>query len=187
MFNELLIVFFVIILIIFLLVFPFKIRILAHVNLLELKGFYSGKVAGIKIIEGIIFSDSTGKLEMKNSANLLSKNIDENFTKCFGEEIIKKIYVNDAEVFIVSGFVEDSYLSAILSGGISAIIKSVYSFLSFEYEDSKLVCDIKPVFDESKFELSVKFVASITLFKTIVALLKSFKKLKELKEAKNGK
>ena len=179
MFKDMLIVFFVIIFLLLVLFLPFKLKILSHLNLIELKGFYSGKIAGIKILEGMIFADINGEIEMKNSANMLSKNFNEEFAKSFGGELVKKLTVLKSEIYIISGFVEDSYLSALLSGTMSAIVKSIYSYFSFEFEESKLICDIKPVFDRSSFEVSVRFVATITIFKIIVSLFKSLKNLKK--------
>lgn len=154
-------------------------------NLFVMKGLYSGKVAGIKLIEGMIFESSDGKIEIKNSANLVSKNVNNKFAKEFAVQILKQIYINNCELFVVSGFVEDSYFSAILSGMISAFVESVYSFLSWKYSGLNLLFDIKPVFDENNFELSLKFIASISVAKTLFAFLKTIFTLKKFKEVEN--
>ena len=67
-------------------------------------------------------------------------------------------------------------------GSAEMIVKTLYSYLSQNYEDVKLYEDITPTFANDSLELTFDFVASISLFQIIKAFFES--KILVLKENK---
>ena len=109
--RNLLIVF-LIICIVFLIIFsPFKTRVMGHVNLLEMKCYYSVKSWIIKLLCGKIeFVD--GKIEVKNEESLISKNYQNEYLKFVGKEMLSEIDIKKLEVFFTGGFKENSFSSS---------------------------------------------------------------------------
>ena len=175
-----LIVFFIATLLVLILVFPFKTRIMAHINFLELKCFYSIKIWLIKVLCGMVNFENE-KLNVQNVDTIFNGKYDDNF-KENAKEIIKRLDVKKVELFFTGGFSENSFSSAMLCGSVLSIVETIYAYLSLKYENVKMYKDIEPTFKEDNFELTLDFVASISIFNIIVSGIKSSKKLKNLKE-----
>lgn len=178
--QKVLIVFFILSLIVLILVFPFKARIMAHVNFLDLKCFYSVKIWLIKILCGMAKFEND-KLNVLNADTIFNGKYDDNF-KENAKEIVKRLDVKKVELFFTGGFSDNSFSSAMLCGSVLSIIETLYAYLSLKYENVKMYKDIEPTFKENNFELTLDFVASISIFNIIVSNIKSNKKLKNLKE-----
>lgn len=167
--RNLLIVFFVLILLLMVLIFPIKSRCMAHFNLLEKKGFYSIKIFVFKILCGMVYIKN-GKLFADNVSNALFDSYSSPFMKKFIAELMAKMDVKKMEVFFTGGFKENSFSSAILCGGLSSAVHTFYSYLSQKYEGVKLYEDIKPTFGKDNLELTFDIVISISLFQIIMAV-----------------
>lgn len=177
-----LIVFFVASLILLLLVFPFKARLMGHFNLIEMKGFYSFKAWRIKLLCGRAYLDKNNKLIIENTNNAIKDKYKDDFTKKFSLQILTKINVKKVELFFTEGFKENSFSSAIVCGSASVIVNTIYSYLTQKYEDVRLFEDITPTFGKDSFELTFDFVVSISLFEIFKSLIES--KILMLKENK---
>ena len=78
--RDLLIVFFIISFLFLIVIFPFKTRLMGHINLIDLKCYYSLKAWLVKLLCGKIeFVD--GKIEVKNEESLISKNYQNEYLK----------------------------------------------------------------------------------------------------------
>lgn len=179
--RSLLIVFFIVLLLMCILFFPFKTRFMTHLNLLNTKCFYCLKIWRIKLLCGMMYLDS-GKFKIENSNNILSKEVDQYFALKLASEILSRLDVKKIEVFFTGGFVDDSYLSAIVCGTVSSIIYSIYGYLSQKYEDIKMYEDVKTTFDESNFEVTFDAVVSVSLFQIFVSIFKAGLLKKKFKE-----
>lgn len=166
------------------LVFPFKTRVMGHVNLLELKCYYSVKSWIIKLLCGKIEIEN-GALEMTNEETLLSGSYDNDFMKKVFGELITRLDVKKVEIFFTGGFKENSYASAIMCGTIVSLVESLYGYLSLKFEDVKMYKDISPTFDENNLELTLDLVVSFSIFGIVKSLLVAGKKTKKLKEIEN--
>ena len=156
---------------------------MGHFNLIEMKGFYSFKVWRIKILCGRIYLNSDGKLKVENTNNAIKDRYKDALMKKFSLTIMKLIEVKKVELFFSGGFKDNSFTSAIVCGSAKMIVNTIYGYLSQNYEDVKLFEDIKPTFGSDSFELTFDFVASVSIFQIIRALIKSKKLiLKENKE-----
>lgn len=182
--RNLLIVFFVLCLIVLIVLFPFKTRIMGHINLLEQKCYYSVKSWMIKLLCGQIYVDN-GKLQMNNLDTFLTGDIDKVFIKKISAEIIESLDIKKVEIFFTGGFKENSFSSAILCGMVLSVVETLYGYLSLSFDDVKMYKDITPTFDESNLELTLDIVVSISLIKLIQCFFKASNKVKKIKEAKN--
>ena len=182
--RNLLIVFFVVLLLLLITFFPFKTRFMTHFNIINLKGYYCLKIWRIKLLCGMIFIQN-GDLQISNSDNILSSNANSLFIKEMAKQILSRLNVKKVEVFFTGGFVDDSYLSAMMCGSVSSIIQSLYSYLSQKYKDVKMYEDIQPTFNQTNLEITMDFVVSVSLFQIFLSILKANKLKKELKEDLN--
>lgn len=182
--RNLLIVFFVICFLILLAIFPFKTRFMGHINLIEMKCYYSVKSWILKLLCGKIVVEN-GKLEMTNEDTLLSGSYNSEFMKKVTKEILSKLDVKKVEIFFTGGFKDNSFSSAIMCGTVLTLVQTIYGYLSLTFDDVKMYEDIKPTFDETNLELTIDLVVSISLIKLIKCFLLASKQLKKMKELKN--
>lgn len=184
--RNLLIVFFVVILILLIILFPFKSRLMSHINLIEMKGYYSFKVWRLKLLCGMIFLNSSGELEMTNANNILKGKYNKDFIKAVSKEILSRIDIDKIELFFSGGFVDDSFMSAIMCGTVSSFVQTIYSILTQKYENVRLFEDIKPTYNESNFELTFDIVVKISIFQICLAILKAKKIKNKLEKEYEG-
>lgn len=182
--RNLLIVFFVICLVFLIAIFPFKTRIMGHINLIEMKCYYSIKSWILKLLCGKIVVDD-GKLEMTNEETLLTGSYNSEFLKLVTKEILSKIDVKKVEIFFTGGFKENSFSSAIMCGTILSFVQTMFGYLSLKYDDVKMYEDINPTFDETNLELTIDLVVSISLWRILWCFLKAGNKSKKVKEIEN--
>lgn len=176
--REVLIVFFIVILIIMAMAFPFKTRFMAHMNLLKTKGYYSMKVMRIKLLTGRFFLDDEDGFLIENSANIFTKNYNNPFVKELAKEFGKRMNVKKVEMFFTGGFLNDSYLSAIMCGAMTSAIRTFYSYLTEKYEGVKLYEDIDVTFYDNNLEFTFDVVVSISLFSILKSIIKANKTIK---------
>lgn len=179
-----LIVFFVLLLVVLLTILPFKVRLMAHFNILELRGYYCFKILFIKFLNGRIISEN-GELVMENSVNFMDKSNNKLFMKNLGTEIISNISVKKVEIYFTGGLSDNSFSSAILCGSVSSFVETIYSYFSQRYDCVKLYKDILPTFNESNLELTFDMVVGLSLFGIAKSLILAQIKTKNVKESKN--
>lgn len=182
--RNLLIVFFIICFILMIFAFPFKTRIMGHINLLEMKCYYSVKAWLLKLLCGKIIVENS-KVKMTNENTLFSNSYNEEFMKLLTKEILSKINVKKVEIFFTGGFKENSFSSAIICGTILMIVQTFFGYLSLTEENVKIYEDINPTFNENNLELTVDIVVSISIFGLIKCIFRADKRNKKLKELKN--
>ncbi len=167
--RNLLIVFFVLVLILLIMIFPIKSRMMAHFNLLKMKGYYSIKILFVKILCGMIYIDA-GKVYISNLADAISSSYSSPFMKKFATKLLGKMDIKKIELFFTGGFAENSFSSAIVCGSVSSIVYTAYSYLSQKYDNVKLYNDIKPTFGQDNLELTFDIVVSISFMQVLSAI-----------------
>lgn len=183
--RNLLIVFFVALFFILIFLFPFKVRFMAHINLLKKKGFYSAKVLGIRVICGQIYISKDNEIIMENSIDIMNNKFSKNFVKEFVKAFLNKMDIKKIELFFVGGITNDSFASAMLCGTITSLVNTIYSILSQRYDNVKLYEDIKPSFNKLQFELTFDFVIRISIFNIILSIFKALIANNKFKEIEN--
>ena len=183
--KSMLIVFFILVFLLMIMFFPFKIRLMSHVNLITAKCFYCFKFWRLKFLCGKIVLNENGKIEMHNSNNLLSGEYDKVFVSELSKQFLKRLDVKKMELFFTGGFVEDSYASAILCGTISSFVQTLYSFLSQRYENVKMFEDVLPTFHETNLELTFDVVVCISFFQMVLGVIKANRLKNRLLEIRN--
>ncbi len=181
--KSMLIVFFIAVLLLMIILFPFKVRLMTHFNVLSFKGYYSFKIWRFKLLCGKIERDDNGEFKITNANNILKGDLSNPFIKSLSKEILDRIELKKIEIFFSGGFINDSFSSAMMCGTISSAIKSIYGYLSLMYEDVKLYEDINPTYDENNLELTFSGMISISLFKLFTSVIGAVIKTK--KEIKN--
>lgn len=176
--REVLIVFFILTLIIMAMAFPFKTRILMHMNFLNTKGYYNLKVMRLKLLTGRFYIDSDDGFVVENSIDLISSNYNKPFVKELTKQMIARLDVKKVEMYFTGGLKNDSYLSAVLCGTISSLINAGYSYISEKYENVKLYEDVEVTFFEDNLEMTFDIVISISLFSILKSILKANKIVK---------
>ena len=179
--RDLLIVFFIFSFLLLIIVFPFKTRVMAHFNLLDMKCYYSVKTWIIKLLCGRVLIEN-GRIDIQNEITLLSKTYQTEFVKKFGQKLIGEIDVKKMEIYFVGGFKENSFSSAILCGSVISIVESLFAYLSLKFDNVKLFKDIDPTFKEDNFEVTTDVVVSVSLWRLVKCF---FMVEKELKECEN--
>lgn len=182
--RNLLIVFFVICFLMMVVFFPFKTRLMGHLNLIDLKCYYSLKAWMIKLLSGKIIFEN-GKFDMFNEETILSKSYNSNYAKLLGKEVLSSIDIKKLEVFFVGGFKENSFSSAMMCGSVISIVESLFAYLSLSYDGVKMYKDIRPTFDENNLELTMDIVVSVSLWRMFMCFISAGVKLNKLKELKN--
>lgn len=182
--KSVLIVFFAVLLFLLIIILPFKVRLMAHFNLLELKGYYCFKILFIKFLNGRII-EKDGELVMENSVNVMDKSNNKEFMKQLSSEIISTIDVKKVEMFFTGGLVDNSFSSAILCGSVSSFVETIYSYFSQKYDCVKLYKDIVPTFNQDNLELTFDIVLGLSLFGIAKSLIQAHIKTKKIKESKN--
>ena len=178
---ELLIVFFVLVLIMLVMVFPFKVRFMAHFNLLKMKGFYSIKILFFKILCGMVYT-ANGKIYVSNIADAITPRYTSPFMKIFVRDLIKRLNVKKIEIFFTGGFAGDSFSSALLCGSVTSFVQTFYSYLTQRYEDVKLYEDVAPTFNKDNLEATIDMVVSISLIQILISVFKTALKTRKAKE-----
>lgn len=131
--RNLLIVFFAFMLLILIMVFPAKARMMAHFNLLKLKGYYSIKILFIKILCGMVYVQG-GKVYVSNLADAITGSYSSPFMKKLAKKLLEKIDIKKMEIFFTGGSKENSFTSAMICGSVSSVVYTLYSYLSQKYE-----------------------------------------------------
>lgn len=182
--RNLLIVFFVICFLMMVVFFPFKTRLMGHLNLIDLKCFYSLKAWVIKLLSGKIVFEN-GKFDMFNEETILSKSYNSEYTKLVGKEILSSLDIKKLELFFVGGIKENSFSSAMICGSVISLVETIFAYFSLKYDDAKMYKDIKPTFYENNLEFTMDIVVSISLWKMARCFLLAGNNLKKLKELKS--
>lgn len=171
--KTMLIVFFILSLFLLFIVFPFKTRIMSHINILEKKGFYSIKSWRLRLLCGKIYVDKNNKIQIENTNNMIKDRYKDDYMKYFIKNLLLAMEIKKLELFFNGGFKNNSFSSAMMCGSVLLFVDSLYSFLSQQYADVKLFEDIEPTFDYDSFELTFDFVAEISLIKIFISFIKA--------------
>ena len=164
--TKLLIVFFSVLLVLVLIIIPFKIRLMGHFNIFELKGYYCFKVFFFKFLNGRITMQDDG-LKMENSVNFMDGYYNGGFVKELSRQVINRIDIKKIEVFFTGGIIDNSFSSALMCGSVASIVETAFGI----FEGIKLYKDIKPTFNENNLELTFDGVISISLLAIFFALI----------------
>ena len=170
---KVLIVFFIVSFVIMILSFPFKTRLMCHINLLEMMGFYSLKIMRLKLLSGKIYTNELQEFMVENSVDLITSSYNKPFVKALTKELFEKIDVKKIEMYFTGGFIEDSSSSALMCGAITSFVQTAYSYLSMTYENVKLYEDVEPTFDDNNLEVTFDGVVAISFINIMISIVKA--------------
>ena len=154
--------------------FPFKSRIMAHFDFVEVRSFYCVKVWRLKLLCGEVFYRNL-KVNVNNTKNIFKKSYKKKNFKHFTKNIFKEIKLTKMEMYFVGGSQTNAMTSAMLCGAVKSVIESFYSFLNARYCGVILYEDVDPLFTQNGFEITVDSVFQISIFQIFIAWIRSFK------------
>lgn len=122
---------------------------------------------------GRIFVDRNGKIKIENTQNAIKDRYKDEFSQKLFLKIMSEIDVKKVEIYVSSGFKNNSFSSAMLSSIFDITVKMIYAYLSQKYDLVDLYNDVEPSFSQNKFELTFDFVCNISICRIIKSLIKS--------------
>ena len=165
--KSVLIVFFILLLLVLIFIFPFKIRLMSHLNMFEMKGFYTFKIMRFQLLCGKVYVQN-GEIVSNNSVNFFSKNYNKQFMKELSKQLVSRIDVK-----------------AMLCGSVSSLVETTYSILSQKYDNVKLFEDINPTYNDNNLEVTFDIVVSVSIYEIVKSIIIAQFKKSKLKEVEN--
>ena len=149
-----------------------------HFNVLKNKGYYLLKIAFVNLLCGRVrFND--GALEFENNNDLLfSKKENEKYLNIVFKNILKKIDVKECEVFCDYGNTSNACNTALICGGLYSFVSCLFAKLKTKFQKMYQFLDVKPNYNKDIIETTVNIEVTITIFQTVISLIKSKFELK---------
>ena len=163
---------FIILLIVLIIGYPFKIKWSFHINLLENVGFVVFKVLFIRLTCERFKLNSRGQIEVererkeKRNKLLIQKYI---------YSLAKRVEVKNVDLFVDVGAENDAYFVSVLSGYIGASLSVVEALIINKYEKVKMYVFYIPNYEESKLECTGKIIVRFSLIDVAFAFIEALK------------
>ena len=129
--------------------------------------YYSIKGAGLSLTKGKVILLSSGEISIVDKKSiLLSKRIPKKLSKILAKNMVDKIGIESFEVFVSGGKKDNPYLTATISGVLSAIFSAAGAVSSFRGTKSDF--DVRTDFKGNKITVGVISKIKISLLSMIV-------------------
>ena len=170
--------------ILFVLTKKIKINFKFHVNLINLKSYYSAKVLFIKVLCGTTYIEDDN-LIIQNTHNMIySSEKDSDKQMIALMNITKKIIPSTTQIYFCGGIESNAYQTAMLCGFVNSISSIIIALLINSNPDITVFQDIDPIYESNALDLTIKCILKIRLLDVLVALMESAKQYKEKQDAK---
>ena len=158
---------------ILLLIFPFRLRFLGHLNLINNICIYSIKVLFIKILVGRLKLTINNGIEIENQVNNIPDNKSPHFTNILVKCIVKKIEIDKLKIFMGFGIEDNAFASAMVAGSFNAVA-SVLIGVVLEYNPyAKITRAIVPEYNKNFCEATIVTSFKISLLSIIISYFKA--------------
>ena len=161
-----------------LLAYPIKAVAKVHINLVNLKAFYSIKVLFIKLLCGTTYIEEN-RLIIQNSHNLLYNMKDTQKQMVIIKNIVKRISVSKLQIYFSGGIKNNAYQTAMLCGYAHAITSALFGFLITKNNYINIFQDIDPQYNKDALDITLKCILEISMLDVIGALIVSMFSYKE--------
>lgn len=173
-------------------IYPFKLKAVFHINVLEDLCFLAIKVFDIKLFCARFTITKEGKFDMdKFNKKKKKKKKDPLLLSSYFMCLAKMLHFKKLELFFTGGSSENAYYVSMLCGYVNAISSALYAVLLNKYKHIKIYSDIDPDYGQDRLELSASVVISFSLLDMIISVICAYKcyfqkKLKEKRSLNNG-
>lgn len=178
----------IILFILLVIVYSFKVKIVFHFNVFEMVGFVSIKALGFKMFSGKFTINEQMQFELekpKKKSKKKKKPI--SLLTVYFLTLAKRLSVKKFEWYFTCGSNTDASLVSLLCGYVLCLDSIVSSVLLNSYSHVKIYNDIDPIYDSDRLEASSNIVVSFCLLDMLVSLFVAYKNYFELlKEKKNA-
>ena len=173
------IIFFVFVVVLLMLIFPFSTKIKFHIDLITLQSSYVIKILGIKLLCGKAYIQDN-KLHIQNTHNAIIKQDKEEQKKegLFLRQIIKNIHVQKLEIYFDFGL-PNAYISSIVCGYAQIIFAALCSFVTTTSKYSHIKEGVMAHYKQERCELLSQLAIGISLAKIIKSKIIANKQHKE--------
>ncbi len=169
-----LLIVFIVLFVVLLLVYPFKIKGAFHFNAIEDVGFVVLKVFVIKLVCMRFRFNNKGGLELKKYKKKKKKKKPVTLLGSYFMSLAKKLDVKKIQFFFSSGVPDNAYLVCMVNGAVETISASMFAVLLNKYKHLKIFSDVDPVFNENKLEVTASVVVSFCLLDMLLSVIHAY-------------
>lgn len=168
---------FAIFLLLFLIIFPFLIEFDIRFNILRLKGSLNIKILNkyvidfkIRIKHGYVYINHKNK---ERKEKISDKNVNVMFILNFIKQLYFREQFLNLEIHSNFGYMYDAMLTAVISGTIDVITKSMIGKIKNNKKSTHILIDVKPKYNEDILNIRVLNSVRIAIFDILYALILS--------------
>ena len=166
---------FAIFLLLFLIIFPFLIEFDIRFNILRLKGSLNIKILNkyvidfkIRIKHGYVYINHKNK---ERKEKISDKNVNVMFILNFIKQLYFREQFLNLEIHSNFGYMYDAMLTAVISGTIDVITKSMIGKIKNNKKSTHILIDVKPKYNEDILNIRVLNSVRIAIFDILYALI----------------
>lgn len=161
--------------------YPFKIKGVFHVDVLNNVGFIAFKVLFIKLTAIRFKLSKNGKIK----THKLKKKKNNYLFTFYVLSLAQKVDVKKLELFFDFGD-EDPFVASMISGYVGSFCSTIVSVFLNKYKGIKVFTSFMPNFDKKQLETSGEFVVTFSLIDVTLSFVHALKKyINHKKEKKN--
>lgn len=160
----------------FLLFFPFKIRVRAHFNIVSNNGFFCVRFAFFNILCGRLrfANDFRFEIETQKTFFDIEKKISKR-TELFLKHLIKQVDVMFLDFVFEGGKKDDAYITSLLCGGVQAASSALFSILKTKNVSGSFRKNVLVDFQKNAIAFSIDTAISISVFDIFKSYIFSIK------------
>ncbi len=166
---------FVLMIILWIILFPFLIKFDIRFNILRLKGSFTIKILNkfvldykIRIKHGYVYINHKNK-ERKEKIS------DKNINVIFILNLIKQLYFREQfvgiEIYSNFGYMYNAMITAVVSGGVEALTKSILGKIKNNKKSTHILIDIEPKYNEDILNIRIINEVRLSVFDIIYAFI----------------
>jgi len=182
--KYLLLIIAVVLLLISILIYPFKVKGLLYFNLFDEIICVAVTAFKIKLLNQRLIINQEGIVSFENNKE---KKQDSTLSSNYFSSLLKKIDVERVAIFFECGKSDDALYTSLACGTFNILTGSFYHFLYSKYGPVKFIAQANPNYGKDMVDLSARIVIRFSLMDMLVSVIYSYIKYFKLKGAKNGK
>lgn len=179
--KAILIVLGVLLLILAIIVFPFRARFQGHFNLFSGICIYSIKIVFIKLLVGrckVSFADG---LKIENMVNNMPKDPKHpHLMDMFASQVLKRIEISKFDFYFTFGESENASTTALVCGSIKILSAMLISYILNNNKNADIFQDINPSYTSNEFELTMQVSVKLSLLDVLLSFISAKKEYKKV-------
>lgn len=170
---------FIILFIVLVVLYPFKITWRFHINLLENIGFLVFKVLFIRLTVERFKISNDFKIEKEKEKE--SKK-DKTFFHNYILSLAKRVNAKKIDFFSDVGAKDDAYFVSVFSGYLGVCLSSIFCLILNRYSLVKIFNYFVPNYREPRLEFTGKIIVTFNLISVLISLFEAYKLTKKIKK-----